>query len=522
MAAALYVVLAWQHWTSPDERARVVGRAGARSAPADRRADDHAGAGAAHGRRAVLLDVLVERAAVGRLHGRHLRRRAAQRRPARTSATSSRSPGWSARSSSADRLAGAGVFGVRRQERRSCTALPIGAGLRRCTRSAMRLIYIAAVAGRRRGRVRAAGVQVTRAPATPGRACSPCSAGIGAGRRRAARARRRLSAAAPSPSGCCTCGPGATADRLFLSFDALAADVYWIRTIQHYGRDRKSTAPTGRFELLQPLLDLTTTLDPQFIDRVPVRRDLPGDGAAGRAGPRRPGHRAAREGTGARPRRVAVRARHRVHPLLAHRRLQRRPPTGSSGRPRCRARPTGSARSRPRRARRAATGTGARQMLQELLESPESLHSPGRRARARCSSQALDAIDALQHAVERLPRTRPGGIRPAGPDLVAARPASRHSRRPARACRSPTTPSRTRVVAVAPSRRCARCRRDSQRPRVTSPSLLVVARRLRPDDRQLPQRLHRAHSRGRVHRVAAVALPALRHADRLVRQHPGA
>jgi hypothetical protein len=57
---------------------------------------------------------------------------------------------------------------------------------------------------------------------------------------------------------------GRTADRLFLSFDALAADVYWIRAIQHYGRDRKSSRTTGRFEWLHPLLDLTTTLDPHF------------------------------------------------------------------------------------------------------------------------------------------------------------------------------------------------------------------------------------------------------------------
>lgn len=57
---------------------------------------------------------------------------------------------------------------------------------------------------------------------------------------------------------------GRVADRAFLSFDALASDVYWIRTIQHYGRDRKSTRAEGRFELLQPLLDLTTTLDPRF------------------------------------------------------------------------------------------------------------------------------------------------------------------------------------------------------------------------------------------------------------------
>jgi tetratricopeptide (TPR) repeat protein len=51
-----------------------------------------------------------------------------------------------------------------------------------------------------------------------------------------------------------------------LSFDGLAADIYWIRAIQHYGRDANPmTGPEkGKFELLQPLLDLTTTLDPHF------------------------------------------------------------------------------------------------------------------------------------------------------------------------------------------------------------------------------------------------------------------
>lgn len=57
---------------------------------------------------------------------------------------------------------------------------------------------------------------------------------------------------------------GHVANRVFLSFDALAADIYWIRAIQHYGRDRRSGRTDGRFELLQPLLDLATTLDPHF------------------------------------------------------------------------------------------------------------------------------------------------------------------------------------------------------------------------------------------------------------------
>jgi len=41
---------------------------------------------------------------------------------------------------------------------------------------------------------------------------------------------------------------GRTADRLALTFDSLVADVYWIRTIQHYGRDYKNRDRTGRFE----------------------------------------------------------------------------------------------------------------------------------------------------------------------------------------------------------------------------------------------------------------------------------
>jgi hypothetical protein len=57
---------------------------------------------------------------------------------------------------------------------------------------------------------------------------------------------------------------GNVAHRLMLSFDSLAADVYWMRTIQHYGSDRLSRRQDGRFELLYPLLDLTTTLDPYF------------------------------------------------------------------------------------------------------------------------------------------------------------------------------------------------------------------------------------------------------------------
>jgi hypothetical protein len=55
-----------------------------------------------------------------------------------------------------------------------------------------------------------------------------------------------------------------TMQRLALSYDALLADLYWIRAVQHYGRTRLSTDPLARYDLLYPLLDLTTSLDPHF------------------------------------------------------------------------------------------------------------------------------------------------------------------------------------------------------------------------------------------------------------------
>jgi hypothetical protein len=57
---------------------------------------------------------------------------------------------------------------------------------------------------------------------------------------------------------------GEVVQRVALSYDALAADVYWVRAIQHYGRTKLSKDPHKRYDLLHPLLDITTTLDPQF------------------------------------------------------------------------------------------------------------------------------------------------------------------------------------------------------------------------------------------------------------------
>lgn len=53
--------------------------------------------------------------------------------------------------------------------------------------------------------------------------------------------------------------------RATLGYEAIAADVYWIRALQHFGEER--IAPPGHvrtYALLYPLLDLATTLDPHF------------------------------------------------------------------------------------------------------------------------------------------------------------------------------------------------------------------------------------------------------------------
>ena len=48
------------------------------------------------------------------------------------------------------------------------------------------------------------------------------------------------------------------------SYDALVADIYWIRAVQYYGGTRLSKDQNKNFSLLYPLLDLTTSVDPYF------------------------------------------------------------------------------------------------------------------------------------------------------------------------------------------------------------------------------------------------------------------
>src|SRR5689334_15239482 len=68
---------------------------------------------------------------------------------------------------------------------------------------------------------------------------------------------------------------GDTVKRLSLGMEGLAADIYWMRTVQYFGgklmANRESNANAGaataniRMDLLAPLLNIVVTLDPHHI-----------------------------------------------------------------------------------------------------------------------------------------------------------------------------------------------------------------------------------------------------------------
>jgi tetratricopeptide (TPR) repeat protein len=52
--------------------------------------------------------------------------------------------------------------------------------------------------------------------------------------------------------------------RMALGYDALLADVYWIRAVQYFGGHKLAERARYPHDLVYPLLDITTTLDPSF------------------------------------------------------------------------------------------------------------------------------------------------------------------------------------------------------------------------------------------------------------------
>jgi tetratricopeptide (TPR) repeat protein len=56
---------------------------------------------------------------------------------------------------------------------------------------------------------------------------------------------------------------GQAAKNLSLGYDSLLADIYWTQAVQYYGA--RVGVPGANFDLLWPLLDVTTTLDPHLM-----------------------------------------------------------------------------------------------------------------------------------------------------------------------------------------------------------------------------------------------------------------
>jgi hypothetical protein len=52
--------------------------------------------------------------------------------------------------------------------------------------------------------------------------------------------------------------------RLAFGFNAVWADIYWIRAVQYYGDTKLSMNEKKNYDQLYPLLDITTSLDPHF------------------------------------------------------------------------------------------------------------------------------------------------------------------------------------------------------------------------------------------------------------------
>jgi len=53
--------------------------------------------------------------------------------------------------------------------------------------------------------------------------------------------------------------------RMGLGYSGVLADIYWTRAVQYYGRKLELHDQAARYDLLYPLLDITTDLDPHLI-----------------------------------------------------------------------------------------------------------------------------------------------------------------------------------------------------------------------------------------------------------------
>ncbi len=167
-------------------------------------------------------------------------------------------------------------------------AQPIAAGYVALT-TGYGVLYITALLTLAVAVLLAAGLQVSRPPAGRCRCCSPprvLMAPASSARRCSAIA--RFGTDEPAEQVLYVQSPE-VARRLALSYDVLAADVYWIRALQHFGGTRRATDQERELRAALPAARHGDRARPALQHRLPLRRDLPVRAEAGRARPARPG-----------------------------------------------------------------------------------------------------------------------------------------------------------------------------------------------------------------------------------------
>ena len=180
--------------------------------------------------------------------------------------------------------------------------------------------------------------------------------------------------------------------RMALDYDGAVADLYWIRALQHFGRER--LAPPEHSTNVRAAVSAAGSDDHagSRTSASPIASARSSWASLSRrSGTPRSRHRAAEEGPGDAAAEVAVHAGPRVRLLLAPAGLSDGRRLVSAARPRSRARRRGCRRSPRSRSPRAAAERVARALAADLAKSEE----PWLRDSAMQRLPQLDAMDAM-------------------------------------------------------------------------------------------------------------------------------
>ena len=230
-----------------------------------------------------------------------------------------------------------------------------------------------------------------------------------------------------------------------------------MRAVVYYGGSAQCGAENGttaNFDLLYPLLDLVTSLDPHFkvayrFGAMFLTEPYPG-GPGGRISPLRCCSAASSSDAGA----LGVHTRTSASSITGGCATTRRRPSGSSGQRTARRAGVARRRWRPRRWPRAATATRRGCSGRSCCRTPTSNGSQPTPSIALQQLDAMDTIDELNRRCAALRRARAAARRIVATSLAAAEGCARHpdrSDRHAFRLRSRNRPHRRRreVAAVA-------------------------------------------------------------------------